>query len=719
MKKLSYFFIIILAFLTTSVVVDEFNESYYFKLSGVPILVAEQLDKKVLQSHISTTSEKLSISNLIDKMSEFSDENNIPLVVVKPEVKANSNIQNFYVHAPTYDIKKDIYLEKGNIVDLTNKSEMGYYTTDITDRNSSDTIHLLSEKYRDGNNSAIINIKPFYQAQNNAEGWEDIYTFFLISEEVDKDKILKEFKGVNPELLTEGNIGGFERKAISTSLKLIILTISVLLILLTCNINKNMKNISVRKMHGNSISQIITVLFGRFFLVGIIMFMISMVSSFALLVGEISPMSLNIIKQLLSLLGAYIIFYILLTVLIYGFIKILSTALNMKKRHVNYILVNINIILKLVLMIVVIYPFIVTIQDGMRAANELYDIRKYHNREKFRYTIEGVRYSEGDITTGDSFDKNYEQQVYDILNEEGGIYIDTTEISNDFYNVFTPIYLKDPSNADKIDMNKISKQVFTKTYVPFIVVNKEYLRDYEITLNDGSILDLDSIKVNTTLVPKSRRYVKLAKYLSYSDGKATEVISVKNGMNYYNPEIDSEYPERTFKDPIILVVVESMKNMVVNYKSNYFSDIELIQAKLDAAGLKDRYSTRNTDISLQNKIDYERQLLIKGIILVILYTFIVLVFLYQSVYLYMEETKRIISVQYVLGIGRVSRYSEIIVMNLAPHAFLFMISVIFLSIPINLIFNFCAIFMGIELLFMIYMIKKFERSTVIVVLKGE
>lgn len=345
------------------------------------------------------------------------------------------------------------------------------------------------------------------------------------------------------------------------------------------------------------------------------------------------------------------------------------------------------------LMILIISPFLNIITSGYNSTKSLYDINKYHDRDKFMYSINNIIFN-NDI----EYYNDASKKIFEVANENDAIYIDTYSILCDYFS--------------GIDVNSIS-------YTPILIVNKAYLKECTIDKKKLKGVNLDSIDENVILMPENRKVSNMVKVVQMSNEYSAEIIDVSSGVEYYKPNLYCDYIDSIFKDPIILLIEKPIDNLNVTFPYLYFSDKDKMKSELDAAGLKDRYYFCNADSSVERFIKGHAKNISITIGTMIFYNFILLVFLYQSVYLYMEETKRLISVQYVLGHGKISRYSEIIVMNMAPHAFLFMISVLFLSIPTKLIFTFCAIFMLIELLFMVYMIKKFQRNTVIVVLKGE
>lgn len=698
MKKVSFFFIIVLSILITFSILDEFNQGYYLKIRNFSILVAEQLHKQQVSTFISATEENITRNELVDKLMKFSDDNNIDIISQKTEITAtNQNTSSFFIYTNDFIINKDLFVKGSTEIDFKDLNEDGYYSTDIHDCDRTSTLSLLSEKYINGDDNYIIEVKPFHQYKDEIDiGNDAIYVTFYTSDFTElKSKVTSSFSSINPNFLIPSDFHSDlpEANSISLSLKFIAITIGIILLLLTCTINKNMKNISIRKLHGNSIVQIISKLFGAFFIESIVVFIVGVAISYALMVKEVSPMTYTIMKNLSFVIAVFILTYIMLTLLIYIYIKILSTALALKKRQINYTLININLVIKLMLMILIISPFLNIITSGYNSTKSLYDINKYHDRNKFMYSINNIIFN-NDI----EYYNDASKKIFEVANENDAIYIDTQGILSDYFS--------------GVDVNSIA-------YTPILIANKQYLKDCVIDKEKLKALNIDSIDGNVILMPENRKSSNSVKVSQMSNVYNAKIIDVSSGVEYYKPNLYCNYVGSIFKDPIILLINESIENVNVTFPYIYFSDKDKMKSALDGAGLKDRYEFCNADSSVQSFIEGHSKNIGKAIVTIVFYTFILLVFLYQSVYLYMEETKRLISLQYVLGHGKISRYSEIIVMNLAPHVFLFMISVLFLSIPIKLILTFCAAFMLIEFLYMVYMIKKFERNTVVVVLKGE
>ena len=82
-------------------------------------------------------------------------------------------------------------------------------------------------------------------------------------------------------------------------------------------------------------------------------------------------------------------------------------------------------------------------------------------------------------------------------------------------------------------------------------------------------------------------------------------------------------------------------------------------------------------------------------------------------------TKKEISVKYLLGHRFWTRYRDIVIFNLSPHIILLISAVGILKVPLIEAVLFVSVFMVIEILFLVYRIKKFEKNSVSTVLKGE
>ena len=81
--------------------------------------------------------------------------------------------------------------------------------------------------------------------------------------------------------------------------------------------------------------------------------------------------------------------------------------------------------------------------------------------------------------------------------------------------------------------------------------------------------------------------------------------------------------------------------------------------------------------------------------------------------------KKEVSIKYLMGHRFWSRYMELIILNLTPNVILLILALGVLKIPFIKAFLFTITFMIIEIIFILYRIKNFEKNNISIVLKGE
>jgi len=130
-------------------------------------------------------------------------------------------------------------------------------------------------------------VRPLHEFSEIFSNEDTIYVEFY-GEDIDKIISLAEEEFNIPE----GNISIFKdtmppvKMEIPTNLKLIVLILVLIVILTSCEIDKRMKEIGVRKLNGNSIKQVIKVLLGKFIIAQILIFLLSVTITYAILVKD-------------------------------------------------------------------------------------------------------------------------------------------------------------------------------------------------------------------------------------------------------------------------------------------------------------------------------------------------------------------------------------------------------------------------------------------------
>lgn len=696
MKKLSYIFTAILGLLITLTIYSEFNQTYYFNIQNFSN--EKYVDMQVIDVILSAADNNMNMSQLIDSLQEFAEENDTEIHIVRGKNDdLNRQVIDHFIYSSTFDVDNFIYTDEDSKVSFSDKAENRYYALNSDDSNAI-KIKVLDDYYSTGVLHSLQSYRPLHQLKNLIDDGDTELHVSFYEEDINAMNALKESL-MNKYSLTNESFIQIEsskpaERAIGTNLQLIIILIVVNIILMTSYINKKLKEISIRKMNGNKNHQIMKRVIGGYISREIIVFSLAVIITYAVLVGEISPMSYNIIKPICITSIIFIIGLISVMGILYIYIRYISSLVSLKKSSVNMKLVFFNLVVKIILMAIIISPMISQVNKGMIASENLYNHLKYYDKENYRYTVSG--------TSKTSFNSSMEElekiseDYFKVLEKEKGTYTDF-DFSNKENFTFSP----EEQNNENI--------------LPHIVVNKEYLQDYEIRNEQGEIINVDSISNNTIFIPekyKDKDYISMI-----NQDESIEEVYVIFGRPFYNPDITAS--KATSEGPLVLLVVDDTFGIQPMYEYARYGDVESLEATLNEMGYENKY--RITDNS--GIYDYYMKIYAKtfsktvGIIL--LYAFIMLVFLYQSVYLHLEEIKKEISVKYLLGHRFWSRYSGLVIFNLSPHIILLLSAVGILKIPFNEAALFVAVFMAIEIIFLVYLIKKFEKNAVSMVLKGE
>jgi len=696
MKKLSYIFTAILGLLITLTIYSEFNQTYYFNIQN--FYNEKYVDMQVIDVILSAADNNMNMSQLIDSLQEFAEENDTEIHIGRGKNDdLNRQVIDHFIYSSTFDVDNFIYTDEDSKVSFSDKAEDRYYALNSDDSNAI-KIKVLDDYYSTGVLHSLQSYRPLYQLKNLTDDGDIELHVSFYEEDLNamnalKESLMNKYSLTNESFLEVDRVKPAER-ATGTNLQLIIILVVVNIILMTSYINKKLKEISIRKMNGNKNHQIMKRVIGGYISREIIVFSLAVIITYAVLVGEISPMSYNIIKPICITSIIFIIGLISVMGILYIYIRYISSLISLKKSSVNMKLVFFNLVVKITLMAIIISPMISQVNKGIISSENLYNHLKYYDKENYRYTVSG--------TSKTSFNSSLEESIkisedyFKVLEEEKGVYTDF-----DYSNKENAVF----SFEDEIE-----------NIVPHITVNKEYLRDYEIRNEQGEIIDVDSISNNTLFIPekyKDKEYIRMI-----IQDKSIEEVYVTFERPFYNPDIIA--PRALSEDPSVLLVTDFAPELVQPmYEYARYGDVESLETTLKEMGYENKY--RITDNS--GIYDYYMKIYAKtfsktvGIIL--LYVFIMLVFLYQSVYLHLEEIKKEISVKYLLGHRFWSRYSGLVIFNLSPHIILLLSAVGILKIPFNEAALFVAVFMAIEIIFLVYLIKKFEKNAVSMVLKGE
>ncbi|MDU1412079.1 MAG: DUF1430 domain-containing protein [Clostridium sp.] len=697
MKKLSYIFTAILGILITITIYSQFNKTYYFNLNQ--FYNEKYNNMKSTSVFISPETCNMTMPELIDSLMEFGDENNTDIFVIRGKTDdLHRNITEYFIYSQTFQVDNFIYTDEDRKVSFCDNKENLYYATNDDNPNAI-KIKVLDDFYKSGVFFNLNNYRPLHQLKDVIDNGDiELKATFYEETSADINNLKSQLKSkysITDDIFVDKPKGTSEKKQLGMNLQLIVIMVVLNIILMTIFINKKLKEISIRKMNGNKNHQIMKRVIGRYVSMELLIFIFSLIITFFVLVGEISPIAYNIIKPLLTSTLIFLAGLIIIVLILYFYIKYISSLVSLKKSSVNMKLVFSNLVVKLILMTIIISPMIAEISNSLVTFENLYSHLKYYDKEKYRYTVTGT--CKTAFTSGIDDGIKIFSDFFKVLEKEKGIYT-----KFDFSDKDSPLL----TPQEKSNNN----------FIPYISVNKKYLHDYIIRSEDGDKIDIDSLSEDTLLIPKKYKGKSLMN-LGYIN-QCAKKIYVTFDKSFYNPNIVG-LAKATVKDPIVFLVTNFSPAIQPMYDGVYYSDSESLSKTLNEMGYENKY------IIFDNKGIYDYYIkayfskITRTLEIIFLYTFIMLVFLYQSLYLHLEDTKKEVSVKYLMGHRFWSRYMELIILNLTPNVILLILALGVLKIPFTKAFLFTITFMIIEIIFILFRIKNFEKNNISIVLKGE
>lgn len=580
---------------------------------------------------------------------------------------------------------KNLYLQEGKTIDFQKKSEH-YYSSSFEDESSNHFDFLNRNMYKEYN--GVYRIYPFSQIEKDSHN--RYYLYFITD---DPQAVIAEMQASplgqylsadweNTEYtpITAGEIDT------SLSEKLLFVCEIAVALLLLCDVFHQRKEILVRKTFGMPTAYITFKLYFTFILKCIACYLIGLIISWLIFIKEIRESTYAFLTlQLQGFLRFFIymaVIYVILHIFIYGVRK----AEHLKKgnglKNINYV----NLGLKTIVLLMIFSPFVDFVSLGVSEVKNMYYLNTQSDELRNNVYIEGIEAgAEGE---GISYAKEY-------FKEHGGVYQD--------------FIINHQTDSDDIP-------VFEK---PHIEVDYNYLSEYELKDEEGKKLTIDEDMGEVLLVPKKYKGEVMDLY-EYGSG---EIIYIENGMQFYNmePSTATDYGW-VVKDPIVSVVdlVDSGTNWNLPFMLLPYDDekeLKKIINDFKQKGVSVELST--TARRYDNVYEMVKDNFLECIYLLIMYSIVILAFLYQNIYMYFIETKEAFALRYLHGYSFIERHGELIVKNTMIYIFPLFYGYFYLHLPLVQILAFIIFAILFELIAIYLLTRKLEKNQIIEVLKGE
>ncbi len=692
MKKISYFLIIQLAIATTYLIVTSFNIRYTFNLENFlhPDFKDESTYSFMFDESIFTS---VSSEEFMETLKNASDENEVTFrVIVGYSDEMNRNVMENYIYSSSVEIEDLFYTQNGDRISWSDRSESSYYSTNRED-SSAVTIQMLDESYASGRLYPLLYFRPLHQIDERPQK-DPYYVVYFYGEGSDirkvRDKVVDTYGQIQAtQFLKVDGKTFMPDDSIRQGAFLSVGIALILLIILIGIINQHLKEVSVRKMMGHSDVRIQWRLLGKFFLSLLLVYIITLGIAYWFFVGDSGNIGTAIYKGQLKILAYFAVGPLAVFVGTYVYIKYTSSAMYLKKKSTYKMLLYGNLVVKILIFILVITPLLTKLEGGYRSFRDVIYRERKHDADLYRYNVSL------DIPMSD-FDRIMKMfgDAFEISEKENAVLADFSDADLSLFEEFDV----------ELEPNTISS----------IVVNTEYLKDYKILREDGTVLDLETLQGNTMLVPLELK----GKPFTTISQKEYPKVYVEFQDAFYNPDI-SKRDHFKVKDPIVFYTKEyDASGMQTLYGAVYYSDLEGLRESFEAAGYGDALRVTDLRPVYDFYMDEYKQEALESLYIFVLYLSVVLILLYEIIYLHLEEKRQLISIQYLLGKSYGERYRNLYLMSLVSYAVLIPYSLIFLKVSTVSLLVLFSILILLEMILVSGLITRFESTDMVKTIKG-
>lgn len=595
----------------------------------------------------------------------------------------------------------------GKNIDFTLDNN-SYYSSFINDKEATDIIDFINNSYHKEYQPKLT-IKQFKSMlRDNPEKRTAI--IFLYSDE--KSNLIRDIENseISNYIVSDDSTFIYELAKpevlnIDAIKILLLLSISSLIVISICDLIGEKKEITIRKLFGEKNSSIYFNLIARRYLFNLILYIMTQILLYIVIIRGIRPIHILLLKPLLFAFGLYLTFWIFANLVSYFVLTKVGKATNLKQNNTVRFTNSITLIIKVILVVLMITPFINLFTLAPLTIEENIILRKNKTKMKNNLAIEGIFLDSED----------YSLDEWEPLK----LTLEFLEDLNWVYRDFSANYLPEELKQE------IPEEVFGQQYVqhPYIVANDTYLKDYDIRDLDGNSIDLKSLENNTLLVPETYKNDEFTD-VYYDDGQCTNIIYIQDGgifYNYYPLVPDIEVLRQ--HNPVILFKNKLDANMEWNGTSLSIRDEEDTREKIDDFLVNNELDNIVHITSMDNVYDTtmarSNDQVFNFILTLCLYILMIFIFQYQTVFVYFSENKDEIAVNYLFGKTYMQRYGLLILNSIIVYFVPLSIGIGFLKIHYK--FMLMYVLFGIILDFIVstIMIRSFEKKKTLSVLKGE
>lgn len=616
---------------------------------------------------------------------------------------SSRNIEFIYAKNDLY--KNLLHTKNNERIDFTNDNENRFYTSTKKSKNGI-MIDLLNPLYYTYFESYPFEIHPMHHID------KDFSPTALKISNMTMDTFYSEIKGTPLEKHINSNSydvtstadivhvkepEGIQYDSNGILLICLILSLVTLSLLLMVNVVKSKKFVAITRLHGFSKIKIIRKVFAPLTIKIFITYAITQILLLLFVAGQYRAVSKDLYRIiLLSILG-FAIILIFLLIIIYIYLTLYRNFHELKQNKINRFTIYTNIIIKLVMSVMLIAPFVQLVPDAYSQIQKTMALQRLSKESKNLYSYD-IRYTQ-DFSKNENIDK---------IKTEVSKYF--TKKNDAIVFQFFDWYIQYDDSGE--DYN------FNIKETPVMSVNINYLKKYGTLYNeDGSVLNYSALKDPILLIPEQHK--NKSEINDYKNMYGTnETLTIKNLNKPVSSVLINHVPyEPFFKNPILYVIGD---DEVGKYSYTTFvptNDIKSLYKEIKQLGYGDyiTFDSIYPYITLEYNLQFNT--LSTMAFLLIGYLAVYLAFVYQNIYVYLDVYHKNIMIKYLNGYSYIRRYYEIFAINLCAYIVAGIISVLILDVDLKATILYILFFSSIEILFEIYQIHKFQKHDALTSLK--
>ncbi|WP_050637433.1 hypothetical protein [Candidatus Stoquefichus sp. SB1] len=688
MKKILIIYIVFVASLLFYMSYDSYNYMNCARIANISNKITEELFICNID-----VDDSLAIAEVFNTINEFAYKENTEFVLNENIVEDDGTmLYNKYLYATDNQwIYDTVRMTSGQKIDFMKKAtSQDYLSSNKNDKQAKGTFSSYDNTYFAYENE----VYRFYSAKSSVENMKSksFSVDMVDAENANKlsERLIEKY-GNHLKCEVNHPYGGSESDILtvyrySDIQFAFICSFAIMGIMMICIITKDKREILIRRMNGNNAFGICIRLYSQTLFVDFVVFVLTIIIIWCVLIGKWDSYYIELFNDM-KRFSTYAFLSIPCLLILSGvYVHYTVDIRELKNNQSLKVMNNLNYLFKIGMSLFLIVPFVTSFHATLP------HIIKYQYVQSNKEKIE---------------------QYWHFAFSEA-----SPEEMNEIYKSCLYVDMTDYSHMSKI--NAIMKPGYDSgegnMSVPLVTVNDNYLKDFTLFDLNNQKINIASLPEKTMLIPEQYQHTELTPSQMY---EAENKIIVKNTGTHYNLQVrESNYK---LDNPIVLLIHDYSGD--VSWNNIYFK-AETKQKYNELHNYiqsitKKSYKLLNTSADITHYTISAQQVFTELFSKLFIYGFVYLLFILQFMTLYIQDCRKEMSIQYMLGKSKWDRYGNMFIINVCIYLCIILLGVLWQNIALSMCLEFSAIFFSFDSLLMFVYIKLFEKKSIVLSLKGE